>query len=124
METVIYTHADNALKDTLLNEVAQVVQAPAMVFNFETLFNWLKSKITDQVVIVFYISSAEELKYLHSHKGRLFNTRYIIILSSRSETSISNALALYPRYLAYEDQGFKDVASVLNKMRQNNALRD
>ena len=125
MEIIIYTHIDNAQKDTLLKKISQVSNMkPVMVFDLKSLFNLMKSKISRQVIIVFLISSAEEFEHLDLNREYLSNTQCIIILPNSEETMVSKALSLYPRYLAYINEGFEDVCAVLNKMIQNNAREE
>jgi hypothetical protein len=120
MDTIIYTKIENTKKEMLLKEVSKTSNiAPAMVFDFKGLFNLLRSKISGYVIIIFLISSMEELEYLDSKRDYLSTTRYIIILPDGEKKLVSKALSLYPRYLAYANEGFKDVSAVLNKMVQN-----
>ena len=120
MEIIIYSQIDNPQKDKLLREISQVKSLThVMAFDFKDLFRLVKSKISDQVIIVFLISSAEELEFLISHKDRLFNSRYILILLNEEESIISKGFSLFPKYLTNADYEFTDVAAVLDKMIQN-----
>ena len=125
MEIIIYTQINNAHKDKLLKEISQIINlTPVMVFDFEILFNFLKSKRSGQVVIVFLISEIEELEFLISNKVNLFNSRIILILPDRDDNFVSKGLSLYPRFHSHVNYGFKDVSAVLNKMIQNHALEE
>ena len=121
MEIIIYSDRDNPQKETLLKEISQVSNLTyVMTFDLESLFHLVKSKVSDQVVIVFLISHEKELETLISNRVRLFNSRYILTLTNEEESLTSKALLLYPRYLAYTGYGFKDVAAVLDKMIKSN----
>jgi len=120
MEIIIYSDKDNLYKDTLIKEVSQVSNLTYVVaFDFERLFRLVKLKVSDQVVIVFLISSVKELTFLSSNRAHLFNSRYILILPNEEESLISMGFSLFPRYLAHTGYGFKDVAAVLEKMIKN-----
>ncbi|MEA1968003.1 MAG: hypothetical protein U9N77_07265, partial [Thermodesulfobacteriota bacterium] len=84
------------------------------------MFSLVKSKVSDQVVIVLFICYEKELEFLIANRVRLFNARFILILTNGGESLTSKALLLYPRYLAYTGYGFKDVAAVLDKMINGN----
>lgn len=121
MEIIIYSHGDNPQKDKLLKEVSQVSNLTyVMASDFKSLFSLVKSKISDQVVIVFLISLDKELEFLISNRMHLFNSRYIIILPNEEERIISIGFSLSPRYLAHTGYGFKDVAAVLENMIKHN----
>ena len=121
MEVIIYSQNDNPQKNRLIREVSQIPDLTyAMTFDFKNLFRLVKSKISDQVVIIFLISSSKELEYLISNREYLFNSRFILILLDEEESLISKALSLSPRYLAHTGYGFTDVAAVIDKMIQNN----
>jgi len=91
-----------------------------LALDFKSLFRLVKLKISDQVIIVFLISSVEDLDSLIANKERLFNSRYILILPNEEENLFSKAFLLYPRYLSHTSYGFKDVIQVLEKMIKNN----
>ena len=121
MEVIIYSKNDNPQKDKLIREVSQISNLTyVMTFDFKNLFSLVKSKISNQIVIVFLISSSKELEYLISNREYLFNSRFILILLEEEESSVSKALSLSPRYLAHTGYGFKDVAAVIDKMIRNN----
>lgn len=124
MEIIIYTQKDNPQKDTLLKRISQVSNLTyVMAFDFDNLFRLVKSKVSDQVIIVFFISSAKELDFLILNRRHLFNSRYILILPSEEESIVSKGLSLYPRYIAHRAYGFKDVAAILDKMIRNTHTR-
>ena len=116
MEILVFSNRDNRQKDLLLKEISQIPNLKyRMNFDFDTLFETITFKASD-VVIVFLISFEDELDFLISTKRRFFNSRFILILPDTDETIVSKGLSLHPRYLAQKDQGFRDVAAVLDKM--------
>jgi len=125
MEIILYAHAANTQKDRLQKKIVQATgQAPDLVCDFDSLFKTIKLKISEHVIIIFLITSVEELDFLNSNAARLFNSRLILILPDEKDSSISKGLHLYPRYIAYMSHDFKDVCAVLNKMIQYNALEE
>ncbi len=125
MEVIIYTDIDAAQKDSLIKKTSRVSDlTPLIVCDFNSLLHLLKSKISGKVIIVFLISSMEELDRLVHYKSDIINTQYIIILPNQEEALTSKALSLYPRYLAHKNHGFEDVCAVLNKMIQNNIRKE
>ncbi len=125
MEIIIYTQKENPQRDNLIKRISQVLNLTyVMAFDFENLFLFVKSKLSDQVIIVFLISTVNELDFLISNRKHLFNSRYILILSSEEESMVSKALSLYPRHLAHTANGFKDVAAILDKMIRNNHVNE
>lgn len=119
MEVIIYSHADNCQKDILLKQISQTVQPkPIVLYSFKGLFQLLKSKVSGAAIIVFLITSENEVDTLISCRSHLFNTKYIIILPSDKEPLTSKALSLHPSYLNYMNQDYTNVGRVLNKMIQ------
>ncbi len=118
MEIILYANAANTQKDRFEEKIIQVIkQTSDLVGDFDTLFETIKLKLSEHI-IVFLISSVEELDFLNANKARLFNSRIILILPDQRDDLISKGLLLYPRYIAHMSRDFKDVSSVLNKMIQ------
>lgn len=120
MEIILYTHVDNTQKDKLIKKISRFTNlTPVMVFDFKSLLNIIKRRISAQIIIIFLISSHEELDDLIVNKSCLFNTRSIIILPDNREMLSSKALSLHPKYIAHDNHDFCDVCAVLNKMNLN-----
>lgn len=117
MEMIIYAHANHPGKDILLKQIAGSTHlTPVMVFDFDGLFQLLKTTISGKVIIVFLISSESELDHLIANRARLFNIRFIIILPGTGEALTGKGLSLQPRYLGYPTRDHSDVCTVLEKM--------
>jgi len=118
MEVIIYTHIDNAQKDELVKKISQEIEpGPVMVFNFESLFKMLKTRVSGRFVIVFIISCDDELEVLIKKKSHLFNTPFVLVLTENDESMAQKGLSLQPRYLSYPGYDHDNIAKVLNKMR-------
>jgi len=121
MEVIIYSNKDHPHKDTLLKKMSWASNLKyVLALDFKSLFRLVKLKVSDQVIIVFLISSVEDLDSLIANKESLFNSKYILILPNEEERLLSKAFLLYPRYLSHTSYGFKDVIQVLEKMIKNN----
>jgi len=118
MQVIIYAHPENGKKEDLLKKIFQEVTSKSvMVFDLESLFDLLRLKISEQmIVIVSLISTEREIGVLSAATSFFFNARHIIILSDNKNDLTSKALSLQPSYLSYLDSGFEDVCAVLNKM--------
>ena len=120
MEIVLYTDIDNSQKENLIKEIYRGAGlSPIMTFDFESLFNFIKLKRRGRVVILFLISSTEELAQLNAFRTHLTRLRFILILTGDAENLIEEGFNLYPRYLAYTNYGFRDVSAVLKQMVHN-----
>ncbi len=133
MEIIAYTQFDKRKKEILGNEIYQSINSrPKMVSNFKQLAKALNQKISGDVLIVFFISSMDELDYLTQNNGLLFNSRFIFILLNGNQEMVSKGLSLYPRYIAHMNRDFKDISAVVkrivqydernNKNRQDNSV--
>lgn len=121
MEIIVYTQTDNSQNEKLQREIIRTLDIqPVMAFDFKSLFDTLRYRLSREIIIVFFISFEDELDFLVSNKNKLFNSRCIMILSDKSENLTSKVLSLSPRYIAHPNQNFKDISAVLNKMIQNN----
>lgn len=120
MEIIIYTQTENTQKNLLLKQISKIGQpVSVMIFEIEDLFQQLKLKVSGETILVFLISSEEELDALLENKTRFFNIRFIILLSEDHKDWVSKALAMQPRYLGYKTNDYTDVGNVLNKMIKN-----
>ncbi|WP_462269869.1 hypothetical protein [Desulfobacter sp.] len=123
MEIIIYTQTENTQKNLLLKQISKIGQpVSVIIFEIEDLFQQLKLKVSGETILVFLISSEEELDALLENKTRLFNIRFIILLSEDHKDWVSKALAMQPRYLGYTANDYTDVGNVLNKMIKKSVI--
>lgn len=123
MDVIIYADPDNPEKDVLLKQVSLMIpRAPVMVFSIRGLFTLLKSRVSGEIIVVFLISSEDELDTLARDRPNFFNTRHVIILTGHSDSMVSKALALEPRYLEFTNNGYTDIGNVLLKMIRQTQL--
>jgi hypothetical protein len=69
-----------------------------------------------RLIAVVLAASSKELSAILAIKELFRDARIILIVPDRKKDTISAGHRLYPRYLAYADSNFNDVAAVLEKM--------
>ena len=102
-----------------LNTVIQTFVPKREIETFETvetLSERLRQPKNDEDIAIFLATSKEELRELLCVGHFLGDRRVILILPDREKDTISKAHTLGPRFLAYADSNFIDVAAVLSKM--------
>ena len=70
----------------------------------------------DEMVAVVLAADREDLNHIFGMQSLLENMRLVLILPSRQKGMIAMAHRLRPRYLAFKDGDFGDVAAVLTTM--------
>lgn len=119
MEIIVNTNPGNELSTSLINKISQNTAInPIATHGLGSFFNLMKSKAADEIIAVFLISSLEELEQIEGQQIFLKTSTYLFVLAADDQTLIKKALSLYPRYIAYEQDGLDDVCLVLNKMTQ------
>lgn len=68
---------------------------------------------------VLLAATKDELTGFLSIRELLDNLRVILVLPDRDDKTVTKAHGLRPRFVAYTDSDFIDVAAVLNKMLNN-----
>lgn len=117
MIIIFYTPFEKSKQDLLQKEIYDTVKRrPAMVSDFNELCSVIEQNTSGDVLIVFFISSIEELEFLNDNNGLLFNRRFIFILLNGSDEMVSKGLSLYPRFIAHMSQDFKEIAAVVKRI--------
>lgn len=75
-----------------------------------------KPLLDDRSVAVLLAVTKEELKEILSIQDLITDLRVIVVLPDRKKETIAKGYLLRPRYLAYADGNFSDVAAILKKM--------
>jgi hypothetical protein len=70
-------------------------------------------------IILICAGNRQNLENIFLNRDLFINTRIILLLPDRSETTIAKAHTLNPRFLTFEDQDFREIAEVIAKMRGN-----
>lgn len=123
MEVIVCASFQNELTTELSDKISLYVTANLIsVFSFKSFFDLMRSKVAGHIIIVFMISSLEELDHLSANRQHLKNATYVFILIEDNPSMISTALSLYPRYIAFIQDGFDDVCMVLAKLIQQHNL--
>ena len=128
MRVLIYGNRRCIVMDKLRKELYRVVP-PEQVEECSTLesfSNRLRMPPMNQIIAVLLAVSREDLSGLLSIRDLLYDICIILIMPDRDRSTISSAHDLRPRYLAFSDGDFKDVAAVLGKMldRMESRIRE
>ena len=70
-------------------------------------------------IVLLTARTKEELKQFIGLREFLADIRVILILPDRDHDTLSNAHALYPRFITYIDGDYSDLKAVLTKMQNN-----
>lgn len=78
--------------------------------------------ITDskKTIHVLIATSEQELLDLYSVRDLITDLRVILIAPNRKDETVKKAHDMYPRYLGYLDDNFKEIGEVFAKMLKNN----
>ena len=76
----------------------------------------LKRPRHDIEVLLIAISDAIEMRVLNAMRHLLLDLRLVIVLPSHDPDIIAWAHKMVPRFIAYSDSGYEQVAPVLEKM--------
>jgi hypothetical protein len=118
MHVLIYGNPRSIGMDRLMKEVNRVV-SPERVeecSTLEGLSNRVRMSPMNQTIAVLLAASREDLSDLLSIRDFLNDILVILILPDRNKDTISSARVLWPRFVAFADSDFGDVAAVLGKM--------
>ena len=67
-------------------------------------------------VVVLCVANKEELLELLTVQKILKNSKVVLVLPHSSDELIKQSLNLYPRFITYADQSFKNISVVLNNI--------
>lgn len=83
-------------------------------------FNVFKSRLQNltgnEGIALLYASTSQDLDDLVVHRNLFHNLRLVLILPDNDEGTIAQGHLLRPRFMSYQDNGFSDLAAVLQKM--------
>jgi hypothetical protein len=76
----------------------------------------LRRPCHDVEILLIAVGDAIEMRQLIAMRSLLLDLRLVLVLPERDPDIIAWAHKLSPRFLAYADNGFEQVAAVLDKM--------
>jgi hypothetical protein len=120
MRLIVYTNPRDDSASLLQDEISKwpFLQAE-FIHNHDNLIRSLRSHMVSQSVVVFQAADQTDFLFLDSIRNLLFDAKLILILPDREKDTIKKGFSLYPRYMAYPDDDYRDVAAVLKKMHLN-----
>ncbi len=80
----------------------------------------LREPTNDIGIVVLLALDKKDLSSFLVVRELLLGLRIILILPDGKKDTVTNGHKLYPRFISYADGNFKDVASVLGKMLEEN----
>jgi hypothetical protein len=124
MRLIVYTNPRDNSASQLQDEIPKIASLNVeFIHTQENFMRSLRSHMVFQSVVVFQATDQADFLFLESIRNLLFDARLILILPDREKDTIKKGFSLYPRYIAYSDDGYKDVAAVLKKMHLNYNLK-
>ncbi len=124
MRLIVYTNPKDDSASLLQDEISKIASLNVeFIHTPENFMRSLKSHMVSQSVVVFQATDQADFLFLDSIRNLLFDARLILILPDREKDTIKKGFSLYPRYMAYADDDYKDVAAVLKKMHLNCNLK-
>ena len=128
MNLFFYTTMKSSVSNRLQQKIEAVVPVEDMEIytRIDTFSKRLcQPLLDDQSVAVLLAATKEELKEILSIQDLITDLRVIVVLPDRKKETIAKGHLLRPRYLAYADGNFSDVAAILEKMlKYQNVLPD
>lgn len=122
MSVILFSYGVDKSESSRLQEVLKpvVTERSLEVFKkFEDFSDRIRRLPRDIDVAVLLVQNDKQLIALLSLSEYLDAARIILILHDRDPNMTSKAHLLHPRFLAYIDDDFSDIAAVLSKMLRN-----
>jgi hypothetical protein len=118
MVVLIFSTPDGPHNKTILNTVLPALSdhQVEIYHSIRKLSDRLRQPLDGDIIGLFIAASHEELDELLSIRFLLRSIRIVLILSDRSEQTISAGHDLAPRFLSYVDGDINEVTAVLSKM--------
>lgn len=118
MNVVCYAPEGHSLEDALFEAVASVVPPPRLrrCASMGALDEFLFSIGRGDWVFVLAARDQEGLEELLRRRRLLRRYRLILVLPDSSDKTAALGHALFPRFVAYEDEPLAHVAQVLRKL--------
>jgi len=84
--------------------------------NFETLRARLCQPRKPDCIAVVCLKNKKEIQQVTDMQEIFNGTKLILVLPKRDQESIKAAYKIFPRFLAFADDNFSDIASIVEKM--------
>ena len=128
MKLIFFAHQDASQKGTNLKKVMNQNFMDIDIQFFHT-FNSFKERLKrigvyEKEIYVLLADSKNRLKEINQLIDLLEDKRIILILPDASNTTLSMAHHLYPRFLTYINNTYDDLCAVLIKMMNREKLNN
>ena len=117
MKLILYA-SEKTSRKKLKKAVAAVVPEEKIeqYGSVNDLTHRLSQPSNHEFVTVLCAATAKDLTDLMTIQDLLHRLRLLLILPDQTEDYLTKGHSLFPRYIGYIDNNFKDVAAVLRKM--------
>ena len=118
MKLILYSNETNEAGKKLQKviETSFPVKYRELYQTIESLATRFRQPGAYDAVVVLLASTGKELSDIFSIRNLLSDLRIILILPDRKNETVRKGRSLYPRYVSYADDDFRDISAVLHKM--------
>jgi hypothetical protein len=123
MGLIVYISKTNESGKRLQRMIGQLIWQDTIeiFYTFKRLEFRLRHSAGNEDIALLLAATPEDLNELVADQQVLNNLRIILILPDGEKGTIAKGHLLRPRFVAYQDGNFSDVASVLRKMSKARA---
>ncbi len=118
IKLVVYTTGKKELQDRFVSSVSMLLSQRQIIQHSSVKkveSELLRFDYSRKIYIIF-VTSTKELDRILCIKKLFLDRPVILILPNQKREFVTKAFELYPRYMSYEQDRFKDVKIVLQKM--------
>ena len=120
MQVLFYSSDSNKTFDDLISQVKGIVENNKIFFftRLDHFTLWLKRPGEKNIgsIAILHPKDEEELESILNVKHMLNELRLILILPDRNDETVSKGHKLRPRFLTFQDNDYKEVYAVIEKM--------
>jgi hypothetical protein len=115
---LFYSAEKNRAVETMEQLLAEQLPSHPLIHcgSLSVLEQRLRRPRNDIEVVLISINDAIEIHQLNAMRALLLDLRLVMMLPRRDSDIVAWAHKLVPRFIAYADNGFEQVAAVLEKM--------
>ena len=118
MKILVYENTNTEKSTPFLEKIDKEIPSDMveMYHNRERLLNRVLRIPNRYNIIVLFCDILDDFKYFISMRDTFRQYRIILVIPDREADTIKQAHQLYPRYLTYSDNSYRNVIEVLKKM--------
>ncbi|MCP4161653.1 MAG: hypothetical protein GY760_16390 [Deltaproteobacteria bacterium] len=126
IKLVVYTPGSKEFQNRFVSSVSMLLPKKQIIqhFSIENIESELRRFDYYQKIYIILVTLEKELDRILCLKKLLSDKPIILILPNQKSEIVSKAFKLYPRYISYQQDKFKNVKLVLQKMINNYASKE